>query len=300
MDIVIQGLLLGGLYCAASLGLSLVFGVLGLVNLAHGQLLVLGALLTSVVVGRMSGDPLVWGAVVALVVAAFAYPVQRILLTPVLRRGPEATVPVTFGIGIMLSSILLLTLGSDPRVISSSYATSSIEVLGSTVRISLLVALAFAIVMTVGLHLLLTRTRFGGEVSAAAADPQAAEVVGIDVASRYAATFAIAAFTASLGGTLVGISFAVEPVSGLGWLVRAFTVVVLGGLGSIPGTFVGAMVVGLAEVAGAQFLGAEYRDVVVFGLLVVVLLIRPQGLASSWTDTLPRLRARLSPQGAEQ
>lgn len=291
MDLILQGILLGGLYCAASLGLSLVFGVLGLVNLAHGQILVLGALLTSIFVTSRSGDPLLWGLAVACVLGLVAYPLQRGLLTPVMRRSSDATVPVTFAIGIAISSILLLTIGSDPCVISASYATASFEFAGAIVRVSLVISLAIAIVMTLALQLLLTRTRFGAEVRAAAADPDAAEIIGINVASRYAWTFSIAVASAAIGGTLIGLSFAVEPVSGLGWLVRAFTVVVLGGLGSIPGTLVGALIVGIVEVVGSHYFGAQYRDVIVFGLLVAVLLIRPQGIASLWTQ---RMRPKAS------
>lgn len=296
MDVLIQGILLGGLYCAASLGLSLVFGVLGLVNLAHGQILVVGALLTSVAAGALGWDPLLIGLVVAAGVAALAYLLQAGVLTPILRRSPEATIPATFGISIVIYSVLLLLLGSTPRVIDVSYATSSFQLFGVSVRWSLAIALAVAVVMTIALHELLHRTRFGAEVRASAIDANAADMVGIDVRSRYAWTFAIAAFTASVGGTLVGLSFAVDPISGMGWLVRAFTVVVLGGLGSIRGTLVGAMVVGLIEAAGAQVFGPEYRDVVVFGLLVLILLIRPEGLASlSSTRLLSHLR--LKPTG---
>jgi branched-chain amino acid transport system permease protein len=280
MDLVISGILLGGLYGLASLGLALMFGVLKLVNLAHGHFLVLGALLSSILVARLGEDALSAGALLAVVMGVGGYFLQRWLLDSVLRRSPEATIPITFALGVVVTSSLLLSIGSDPRVVNASYSTSSTMLLGYPVRVSLLLALAVSVAASVGLYFLIERTRFGAQVRAAAHDSESAEMTGINVSHHFALVAAIAIAIASLSGTMVGLSFSVDPVSGPGWLVRAFTVVVLGGLGSIPGTFVGAMILGLAEVFGAAIIGPQYRDLVVFGLLVAVLMIRPQGIAS--------------------
>lgn len=280
MDLVISGILLGGLYGLASLGLALMFGVLKLVNLAHGHFLVLGALLSSILITRLGEDALFTGAVLAIVMGVLGYFLQRWLLDYVLRRSPEATIPITFALGVVITSGLLLTIGSDPRVVNASYSTASTTMFGYPVRVSLLLALAVSVAASIGLYVLMERTHFGAQVRAAAHDSDSAEMSGINVSHNFALVAAIAIAIASLAGTMVGLSFSVDPVSGPGWLVRAFTVVVLGGLGSIPGTFVGAMILGLAEVTGAAVIGPQYRDLVVFGLLVVVLIVRPQGLAS--------------------
>jgi branched-chain amino acid transport system permease protein len=280
MDLVISGILLGGLYGLASLGLALMFGVLKLVNLAHGHFLVLGALLGSILVSAWAEDAIFVGVVLALMMAVFGYVLQRFLLDRVLRRSQEATIPVTFALGVVITSGLLLTIGSDPRVVNASYSTASTNLLGYPVRVSLLLAFGVAVVASIGLYLLIERTQFGSQVRAAAHDPHSAEMVGINVAHRFAMVSAIAIGITSLAGTMIGLSFSVDPVSGPGWLVRAFTVVVLGGIGSIPGTFFGALILGLAEVFGATVFGPQYRDLVVFGLLVIVLIIKPQGLAS--------------------
>lgn len=280
MDLVISGILLGGLYGLASLGLALMFGVLKLVNLAHGHFLVLGALLSSILISRLGEDALFTGVLLAIGMGVLGYFLQRWLLEYVLRRSPEATIPITFALGVVITSSLLLSIGSDPRVVNASYSTASTNLFGYPVRLSLLLALAVSIAASVGLYFLIERTHFGAQVRAAAHDSDSAEMAGINVSHSFAIVAAIAIAITSLAGTMVGLSFSVDPVSGPGWLVRAFTVVVLGGLGSIPGTAIGAMILGLAEVFGAAAIGAQYRDLVVFGLLVVVLIVRPQGLAS--------------------
>lgn len=278
MDVVVQGVLLGGLYATTALGLSLVFGVIRMVNLAHGDFLVVGAFLTSVLVVAIGGDPLLLAIPAALILGLVAYPLQRFVLNPLLLHSAEAPITATFGISVVVQSLLLLVFTSNPRTINADYANGRVEIWGIGMRTSLLIALAIAIVLVVVLDIVLNRTRFGRQVKAAAIDPEAAGLVGIDLKHTYAMVLAIAAAVATIGGTLIALSFSVDPGSGTSWLLRAFTVVVIGGLGSIRGTLVGGLIVGIVESAGAVIFGAQYRDVVVFGILVVVLLVRPNGL----------------------
>lgn len=278
MDVVVQGVLLGGLYATTALGLSLVFGVIRMVNLAHGDFLVVGAYLTSALLVALGGDPLLLAIPAALILGLVAYPLQRFVLNPLVLHSTEAPITATFGISVVVQSLLLLAFTSNPRTINADYANGRIEIAGIGMRTSLLIALAVAIVLVVVLDIVLNRTRFGRQVKAAAIDPEAAGLVGINLKHTYAMVLAIAAAVATIGGTLIALSFSVDPVSGTSWLLRAFTVVVIGGLGSIRGTLVGGLIVGVVESAGAAFFGAQYRDVVVFGILVVVLLLRPNGL----------------------
>jgi branched-chain amino acid transport system permease protein len=278
VEILIQGILLGGLYATAALGLSLVFGTIRLVNLAHGQFLVVGAYLTTILIAMVGGDPLVMAIPVAILMALVAYPLQRYVFTPVMSQGEEAPVVATFGVGIAVQTILVLMFTSNPRSLNAPYATDKIEILGFSIRISLLIALVIGIAIAVVLTLVLKKTQFGRQIRAASADAEAAGVVGIDVKKTYARVMAISAATASIAGVLIALSFAISPESGTGWLLRAFTVIVIGGLGSLPGTILGAMVVGIIETAGAATIGGEYRDLVVFGVLVLILIFRPNGL----------------------
>lgn len=278
MDLVIQGILLGGLYATAALGLSLVFGTMKVVNLAHGEFLILGAYLTSAIVVAIGGDPLLVALPAAIILGLAVYPLQRYVITPVMSHGEEAPIIATFGVSIAVQTILLLLFSSNPLSISAPYATTQVEIFGVGIRTSLLIALAIGIVLVVLLSFVLRKTPFGRQVRAASIDPEAAGLVGIDVKRTYARVMAIAAGTAGIAGVLIALSFSVAPTSGTSWLLRAFTVVVIGGLGSITGTLYGGLLVGLVETFGAVLFGPEYRDVIVFGVLVIVLLVRPNGL----------------------
>jgi branched-chain amino acid transport system permease protein len=280
MELVVQGILLGGLYATAALGLSLVFGTMKLVNLAHGQFLVIGAYLTSILVIAIGGDPLLIAIPVAVLVGLMAYPVQRYIFTPVMSQGEEAPITAAFGVSIAIETILLLIFTANPRSINASYATEQIVIGGVGIRVSLLIATLIGIAIVITLTLLLKRTQFGRQVRAASLDAEAAGLVGIDVKKTYARVMAISAATAAYGGVLVALSFSIAPSSGTGWLLRAFTVIVIGGLGSLSGTIYGGIIVGLVETFGAQLFGPQYRDLIVFGVLVVILIVRPNGLFS--------------------
>jgi branched-chain amino acid transport system permease protein len=273
----INGLLLGGLYGAVGLGLTLVVGVMRLVNLAHGELLIGAAYLVGVLNER-GWDPLLAAAVCAPIMAAIAYPVQRLILTPTMRHGFEPPLVATFGISITVQTLLVIYVTTTPRSLTASYATSSITVLGTTVRVVMVLALALGIVMAIALHLFMTRAPFGRELRAAAEDPAAAATVGVNVGHVYGVAMGLSAAVATVGGTLIGVAYSYAPNSGTGWLLRAFTVVVIGGLGSLSGAIVGGLLLGISEELGAAWFGPQYRDVVVFVGLCAVLVVRPQGI----------------------
>lgn len=280
MSELINGLLLGGLYAAVGLGLTVVVGVMRLVNLAHGELLIGAAYLVGFFNHDWGWDPLLAALGCAPIMAAIAYPVQRLILTPTMRHGFEPPLVATFGIAITMQTLLAIYLGTTPRSLSASYSTSSIEVLGTTVRIVMLLALVLGVGMALTLHLFMKRSPFGRELRAAAEDPTTAATLGVDVGHVYGLAMAISAAIATVGGTLIGVAYSYSPNAGVGWLLRAFTVVVIGGLGSVPGAVVGGLALGVTEELGASWFGPQYRDVVVFLALCAVLVARPQGILS--------------------
>lgn len=274
----VTGLLLGGLFAVTALGLSLVFGVMRLINLVHGELVVLGAYLAYELSAHASFDPLVSLLVVVPATLVLGYPVQRLLLTPVMRKGAEPALLTTFGLSVILQNLFLLIFSGDTRSLNASYSTSSLKVVGLQVPTMYLISFAFAVVMCGGAHLILRRTAAGRAVRASAEDSEAAEVMGIDIRRVYAAIYAIAAGCAAVGGVLVGLTFSFDPSAGTTYLLTGFAVVVLGGLGNIKGTFYGGLLLGLTESIGAAFFGDGYRDFIGFVAFLLILSIRPQGL----------------------
>jgi branched-chain amino acid transport system permease protein len=206
------------------------------------------------------------------------YPLQRFVIGPLLPHGLEGPLVATFGLSIVAQTLFVLGFGGNPKALDAPYTLTGTNVGGTTVRTIFVIALVAGLVLLALTHLGVTRLRFGKELRAAAEDPLAAASLGIDVNHVYALTFAIAAALSAVGGILIGLAFSVTPTAGLAWLLRAFTVIVLGGMGSIWGSFLGGAVVGIAEEFGAATVGPSYRDLVVFSLLVVVLVLRPQGL----------------------
>jgi branched-chain amino acid transport system permease protein len=278
MTELITALFLGGLYATSSLGLTLVFGVMRLVNLAHGEFLIGGAYLTFVCSDQLGMDPFLSLIVVVPAMMLIAYPIQRALINPLMTHSQEAPLVVTFGISVIAQTLFLLGFASDDRSLPASYALTGTDILGTNVRSILVIGLGVGIVLIVGTHLALTRLRFGMALRAASEDPEAAKSLGINVNHVYALTFAIGAGLCVFGGVLIGTAFSFTPTTGLTWLLRAFTVIVLGGMGSILGTLAGGVSIALAEEYGSAIFGPQYRDLIVFSMLVLVLVVRPQGL----------------------
>ena len=278
MHELINGILLGGLYAAVALGLTLVFGVMRLVNLAHGELLVGAAYVSYAITSHFGIHPLVSLTLVVPAMALIAYPVQRLVLSPLIAHGLEPPLVATFGLSIVAQTAFVLIFTSNAKSLNAPYAVTGVTILGETVPQVYVISLGVGVALVALLHLWLTRAPFGKALRAAAEDPEAAATIGIDVKHVYAATFALAAALAAVGGVLIGVTFSITPTTGTSWLLRGFTVIVLGGMGSIWGTLAGGVIVGITEQLGATWFGPQYHDLVVFSLLVIVLVLRPQGL----------------------
>lgn len=278
LNALVTGALLGGLLAVTALGLSLVFGVMRLINLAHGELLVLGAYLAFEVTRHLGLDPLLSMVLVAPVMFLVALPVFRLLLVPVLDRGPEPAMLTTFGLSIIAQSLFILVFTGDSRSLSASYVTASWSVLGLNLPVMYLIAFAIGIALCGLLDQVVRRTAFGRDLRAASEDTAAAAALGVNIRRTHLIVFGISAACAGIGGVLVGTTFSFTPTTGLTYLLTGFAVVVLGGLGSVRGTLLGAVGLGIVESLGGAFFGDGYRDIVGFVVFLVVLVLRPQGL----------------------
>lgn len=274
----IAGLLLGGLFAVTALGLSLVFGVMRLINLVHGELIVLGAYLSLELMRRTGLDPLLTIVVVAPALFLVAVPIQRLLLEPLQSKGAEPALLTTFGLSIIAQNVFILIWSGDTQTLKASYATKSLKILGLHIPVMYLVSFGIGLALCGGVHLLVQRTGLGRSIRASSEDPEAAAVMGVDVPRVRVFVYGLAAACAAIGGVLLGTTFDFTPTTGLTYLLTGFVVVVLGGLGSVKGTFLGALLLGVIESVGGAFFGDGYREFIGFVAFLIVLSIRPQGM----------------------
>ncbi len=276
----VTGFLLGGVFAVAALGLSLVFGVMRLINLVHGELIVLGAYLALQLSRHWGLDPLLSLAIIAPGIGLVAYPAERVLIGPLVGKGAEAPLMTTFGLSIIATNLFILVFSADTQSLEAGYATRSLHVAGIDIPAIYAIGFGIAVLLAGGMHLFLRRTGYGREIRAAAEDAEAAEVLGVNVARAYGVTYAIGAALAAVAGVLVGLTFSFTPTTGTSYLLTGFAVVVLGGLGSLMGTLLGGLLLGVVESVGASFpqVGDGYRDFIGFVAFLVILAVRPRGL----------------------
>jgi branched-chain amino acid transport system permease protein len=275
---VVNGLLQGGVFAIVALGLSLVFGVLRLINFAHGALLMAGGYVSYELQRLIGIDPLLSLLIVVPLTVLAAYPLQRHLLTRLMSRGSEVALVGTFAIALVIQGVLEQAFSTDGTSLNASYATAGVDVLGVHVELVDLITFAIALVLVAVVHLTLTRTHAGASARAAAIDPGTAATMGIDVQRVYALTFAAGAALAAVGGVMIGLGTSITPDGGLGWLVIGFAVVVLGGVGNVRGTLLAALALGLIQAIGADVFGSQYSDLIVYVTFFLVLSLRPARL----------------------
>ena len=277
---IILGLLLGGVYVSVALGFSLVWGILNIVNLAHGAFVIIGAYVTWVLFSHLGVDPFLSLPVDALVLFVLGYVLQRGLINHVIRAPLLFTFLLTFGLNLVIVSVLLLIFSPDFRSVTPSYAGSGLSLGSVTLPYIGLARLVVAIALALTLWAILNRTRVGAAIQAVGADRDAAQLVGIDLRHIYALTFAIGAAFAGVAGGLIGLQQSITPTAGDPFTLQSFAVVILGGLGRVSATLAGGLLFGLIQVLGlnAPGIGAGYSNAIAFAVLVVVLALRPQGL----------------------
>ena len=278
----VLGLLLGGLYGLAAAGLSLVFGVLKVLNVAHGELIMLGGYAAFWLATVQGVDPFLAVGLVIPLTAGLGVLLYQGLFGFVVRFDEETRIKnsllVGFGLALTLHALAVHLFTADERSIPTGYAGRALAAAGLVIPVGRLLSLVVALALIGLTHLFLTRTRWGHAIRATAEDWEAALLQGIDVRRAYLLAFAIGTGLAGAAGCLVAIGYSVSPAIGLEWTLKALIVVVLAGLGSLFGTFVGGLLLGAAEAASALTFGGPYREVVGLLLFFCVLLLRPQGL----------------------
>ena len=276
---ILNGLLLGGLYAIVAIGLSTIFGIVRLVNLAHGDLMILASYLSFFLISALSVSPLLTLVAIIPVMFAIGYILQRFLLNRVLGEEMEPPLLVAFGVSIILQNLMLMTFTPDARSLMSDLSLMTFS-LGGNLSVPVLYLINFCIALAViaGQHYFLQNTYMGRGIRAASDDKYAAQLMGVNTKNTYAVAMGIAVMTAGVAGVLVGMTFTFYPHSGPQYLIIAFGVVVIGGLGSMKGTFVGGLILALAQIMGARVFGPGYQLLCGYVVLLIVLAVRPQGI----------------------
>jgi len=279
-QLVIIGLLAGGIYAAVGIGFGLVWGVLNIVNLAHGALVIIGAYLTWQIFSGFGLDPFLTLPIDAVVLFVLGYAVQRGVINRIIRAPLLFTFLLTFGLNLIAVNALLLIFKSDFRSVTTAYSGAGLELGGIVVPYIRLAALGVALAMAAALALLLGRTRVGLAIQAVGSDRDAAQLVGIDLRHAYAVTYGLGAACAGVAGGLIAMIQAITPTAGEPYTLQAFVVVILGGLGRVSATVVGGLAFGLVEAFGQSIpgSGSVFANAIAFGVMVLVLVTRPQGL----------------------
>ncbi|MCL4876398.1 MAG: branched-chain amino acid ABC transporter permease [Anaerolineae bacterium] len=278
----ISGALVGALYGLAALGLSLVFGVLKVLNVAHGELLMLGGYASFWLFNLMDIDPYLSLVLVLPMMLLLGVVLHLGLFSQVVRYDEEHRIKnsllIGFGLTLILQTLAIRYFTADDRSIATTYSTDAWEVADLRLPLVRLSGLVIGTVVVIGLRMFLRRTYWGKAIRATAEDWQTASLTGINIHQMYLITFALGAMLAGLAGMLVTLQYSVSPSIGLSWTLKALIVVVLAGLGNMPGTFAAGIILGLAEAGSALVFGSEYRELVGLVLFLVILSIRPQGL----------------------
>lgn len=285
LNALVIGILLGGFYAALSIGLSITFGLLDVVNIAHPTILILGAFVAFLMNSTLGIDPILAGLIATPFFYAFGWVIYQVYYNAFEKSGAESLRGLAFFFGLLfiIEVGLIIQFGVDHRLVEAPYIGESLNiVLGEEIDVAipfrLLVAFAVAGIATFAIQMYLTRTFFGRAVRAVAQDMMALRLMGVDPIRVKRIAFALGIATAGIGGALMIIVLPIEPSVGRLYIGNVFAIVVLGGIGSISGTMLAAVIIGIAESIVATFFGPSWGPAVSFGILLAVLAIRPEGL----------------------
>ena len=272
------GLLLGGVYALAAGGLTLIFGVMRVINIAHGAFLILAAFITYSLWDGLGIDPLLGVLITTPIVFALGWVTYKLLVAPIRTAPMASTVLLTFGLALVIEGAMGEIWGNNSTAIRPSYADESFVIGDIFLPKAQLYGGLLAIVVLAFLWLVLTKTWLGRAIRAAAVNPSSAELVGIKVSSVAALVFALGIAAAGAGGAITGVLYPFVPGSHYQWIARLLAIVVLGGMGSLNGAVLGALMFGVAETMTSAYVSPSWATAVPYAIVFAVLLIRPQGL----------------------
>lgn len=279
LQAIVNGIILGGFYAILGVGFSLVYGVMGIINLAHASLVMMGCYLAFTFFSAWHLDPFLSIPIVAVILFAFCWLVQRYILNSLIRRGfIGMTVVSTFGLNLVLINVALLIWSANYRGVVTSYSGVAFELGGLRLPLVRIIILVLSLIITYGLYQFLKRTKTGKAIRAVALNREAAQLMGINVFGIYSITFGLGGALAGMAGCLLSPISSITPFMGGPMLGIVFSVAVLGGLGNVNGAALAGVVLGVAQVVGVHFLGTPWQLAISYAIFILVLLFRPQGM----------------------
>jgi branched-chain amino acid transport system permease protein len=278
LTVAVQGILTGLVYGLMALGLSVIFGVVRVVNFAHGEMMTIASYAAIVAFGAWNIDPLVSMIPIAVLLFALGYAMQAVLINPFINRPEHSQFILLAAVAIIMVNGLLMIFGPDARNVLVDYALDSIEVGPLLIDKVRVITAVLALAITAGLFAFFKLSRTGKAIRACADNHLGALVVGLNVKQLYALTFGIGSAIVGAAGAMMTLLIDTTPNIGPVFTLQAFVIVIIGGLGSMPGALLGGVLIGLTEALGGLLFTPSAKSMFAFGLLVLVLLFRPQGI----------------------
>jgi branched-chain amino acid transport system permease protein len=278
LQVAVSGLLLGAVYALFSSGLTLVWGMMNVVNFAHGDFVMLGMYIAYLAVLILHAGPLMFTTLTAVLMFLLGAVVYYVLIRKVMRGPMLSQILSTFGLALLIRYTIFWFFSATFLTLPGSVLSGTVNLEGILVGIPQLVAGIIAIILTIGMHLLLTRTTIGSQILAVSEDRQAAMLMGIRPDRMQALAWGLASASAGIAGALIATFYYLTPTVGEFLVLIAFVVVCFGGFGSVPGAMLAGLIIGLIQAGSAYYIGAVYKDVFVYALFVAMLWVRPQGL----------------------
>jgi branched-chain amino acid transport system permease protein len=277
----VLGLLIGGVYALAASGLTLIFGIMNVINVAHGAFLILAAYLTFIVWTHTGLDPMLLAVALTPVMFALGWLCYRLLISRIAGAPPSMSVLLTFAIALVIEGVLSIEYKGVFRAVTPSYFDESFHLGGLFFPTAQVYATAIAIGLLVLLYLSLTRTWLGRAIRASSQNEQGALLMGINIEAVAALTFAIGIATTGAAGAMLSVLYPFYPAAHYRWISRLLGIIVLGGMGSLPGAFAGALLLGVSETMTQTYLSTQWATAVPYVVILVVLLLQPQGIFGS-------------------
>lgn len=283
-QLLVNGLLLGGVYAIISLGLTLIFGVVRVVNFAHGEFLMVGMYLVYLMSMHLGIHPYIALVPVVIILFALGALMQKVVIEPLLNAGEEIQIFATVGVSILLMNLALVVFGADVFRAHVTVGTRSVALGPLSLVTGQILTFIVAIVLAVLLHLFMHRTYLGRALRAVAQHRYAAMLMGVNVKSVYVVAFGLGTAFVGVAAALLSPQYPVFPTVGTYFVLTAFVIVVLGGMGNLYGAVVGSLIIGVVDTMAGYYISPDLKEVVYFGVFLLILILRPSGLFGLGTD----------------